>query len=252
MLQLVLILLVVFVLMTAVIWGVTRIGQGLLYNDPVDGLVWRAPAAATVLTGFVGLWCLLNYSSLGPNDLTVPLDTVFRFQPTQNKDVDRFWSVRQGKEILFKRYDTGRPGTFEFRDAGNSPWRKADTDYIMEAIVIEEDGRRTRFEPELTKEGLFVSQENFPPYYEVGGRRVMEQPGRLSVLHRGLWLLNVLLNLLHFGLWFACLWLLLRFQWLHALGLAVVLWLIMTLFPLAMVLDRTLEAVRPPVTSQRP
>ena len=29
--------------------------------------------------------------------------------------------------------------------------------------------------------------------------------------------------------WFACLWLLLRFQWPHALGLAVVLWLACTL-----------------------
>jgi hypothetical protein len=244
MLELALTLLVVFLLMTAVVWIVTRIGQALLYNDPVAGLLWRAPAVAAVLTGFVGFWCLLNYRSADSTDSTLPLETVFRFQPTQVTEVDRFWSVRQGKEILFKRYDTGRPGGYEFRDAGNSPWRKADTDYIMDAIVIEEDGRRSRFEPKLNKQGQFVSQENFPPYYEVGGRRVMEQPGRVSVLHRGLWFLNIFLNLLHFGLWFVCFWLLLRFQWLHALSLTVVLWLVMTLVPLAMLFDKTLEAAK--------
>lgn len=248
MLDLVLILFVVFLLMTAVVWIVTRVGQALLYNDPVAGLLWRAPAVAAILTGFVGLWCLLDYRSLEPTDTVLPLDTVFRFQPTQVREVDRFWSVYsvgEGKEILYKKHDTGRPGSYEFRDPGGAPWRKADTDGIMKAIVIEEDGRRSRFEPTLTRDGLFVSQENFPPYYEVGGRRVMEQMGRVSAFHRGLWLLNIFLNLLHFGLWFACLWLLLRFQWLHALGLTVVLWLVMTLVPLAMLLDQTQEAAKP-------
>ena len=40
---------------------------------------------------------------------------------------------------------------------------------------------------------------------------------------------GVLLNVLHLGVWFVCLWLLLRFQWSHALGLAAAVWLVLTL-----------------------
>jgi hypothetical protein len=35
---------------------------------------------------------------------------------------------------------------------------------------------------------------------------------------------------LHLIVWFLCLWLLLRFQWGHALGLACVAWLVLTFF----------------------
>jgi hypothetical protein len=54
----------------------------------------------------------------------------------------------------------------------------------------------------------------------------------------GRWLLNLLLNFTHLALWFVCLWLLLRFQWSHALGLAFVLWLTLTLTVLPMLLSR--------------
>jgi hypothetical protein len=55
---------------------------------------------------------------------------------------------------------------------------------------------------------------------------------------------NLLLNFLHLGVWFACLWLLLRFQWGHALGFAVVLWLALTLTILPMLFTKT-EAASP-------
>jgi hypothetical protein len=54
---------------------------------------------------------------------------------------------------------------------------------------------------------------------------------------------SVLLNFGFLAVWFVCLWLLMRFQWSHALGLAVVFWLVMLLFIMPMVL-RKAEEVR--------
>ena len=83
------------------------------------------------------------------------------------------------------------------------------------------------------------SRKNRPlRYYEEGNpSRYMEEtyPGQVTTYHSG-WLVVELL--LHLGLlivWFLCMWLLLRFQWSHAVGLAVVAWLI-SIFVLPMIL----------------
>ena len=55
-------------------------------------------------------------------------------------------------------------------------------------------------------------------------------PGWLSVPRTGVVAANLFLNLVHGIVWFLCLWLLLRFQWGHALGLAFVGWLVLTFF----------------------
>jgi len=66
--------------------------------------------------------------------------------------------------------------------------------------------------------------------------------GEVSQFRWDLLLLNLLFNGLHVALWFAGLWLVLRFQWSHALGFAVCLWLVMTLLPVPMVLDYAQQA----------
>jgi hypothetical protein len=65
----------------------------------------------------------------------------------------------------------------------------------------------------------------------VGGRgRIMSEDsiGYLPRPRRGLRFFNLFLNGLHLAVWFLCLWLVLRFQWAHALGLAFVSWLALT------------------------
>ena len=75
-------------------------------------------------------------------------------------------------------------------------------------------------------------------YYDPGGRFIDEgNLGQVQQLHWDWLLWNIVFNVLHLGLWFAGLWLVLRFQWSHALGFAVCLWLTMTLLPLPMMLD---------------
>jgi hypothetical protein len=230
----------------------------LIYNEPAEQLYWRAPAAGLVLTGFVAMWCNLSGSMYAanlkelPDQMQLPLDTIFRFQPRQVRPVDRFWSVTrdaEGKEIetLFIRREVGATGAVEYRDTRNNQWRRSGAEGIVAAILVPEDPKgekKARFQPRLGRDGTFTSGADFPGYYEVGGRRSMEQLGQVSMFLWGRWFLNILFNLVHFALWFACLWLLLRFQWPHALGLAVILWAAMTLLTLPMLLDRVRERAR--------
>jgi hypothetical protein len=68
--------------------------------------------------------------------------------------------------------------------------------------------------------------------------------GTLPVSHWGASLAKLLLTLIHLGLWFACLWLLLHFQWGHALGLAVVLWLTLSLTVLPIIFTKAEETAK--------
>jgi hypothetical protein len=265
-LDLVLILIGVLFFLSVLLWVGTLFFQGLIYNEPAPDLYWRGPASGAALTALAALWCLLAYRGFDPHtDTQLPLDTIFRFQPKQTVYVDKLWSVKKNAEnpILFTKRVTssqptigqpsGRPSTekqigmpapSEFRDADNVPWTRADTTGITEAILIEEAGQKVRFEPKLTSDGNFTKADAFPGYYEANGRRVMDQLGQVTIFLYGRWLLNIFFNVLLFGLWFVCLWLILRFQWPHAFGLAVAFWVAMTLFLLPMLLDRTRDVAK--------
>jgi hypothetical protein len=62
--------------------------------------------------------------------------------------------------------------------------------------------------------------------------------GTISIFHFGWMLMNLILNFGLLVVWFVSLWLLLRFQWAHALGLAFVFWLVMVLFVMQPVLTK--------------
>ena len=65
---------------------------------------------------------------------------------------------------------------------------------------------------------------------------------KYQTFRTGLAIFNVFLNFFHLGVWFACLWLLMRFTWTQALGLAVALWIGVTLFAVPALLAKS-EAV---------
>jgi hypothetical protein len=242
--------LVVFFSVGIVLWAGTLGLQGYIYSEPATELYWRAPAAGAVLAIFLGLWCLLDYRSIDPVENDVPYDTIFRFSPIETRDLDQFISVKAGKEIVYKR----KGDVFV---NNNLPWQRGDTEGIVEEIVVEDKGEKLHFKPKNLREVPNPSDpdgpklkdfpkgsEPFPGYYQVGGRWKMLYPGRMSRFRWGLFTVNVLLNVVHFGLWFVCLWLLLRFQWTHAFGLAVVFWLLATLVVVPGLLTRTRTLAR--------
>src|SRR5262249_24908508 len=74
-------------------------------------------------------------------------------------------------------------------------------------------------------------------YVDEKGRVMYEgELGRMDTFSAGLFVTNVLINVVFVATCFVSFWLLARFQWLHALGHAVVLALSMMLFVLPPVL----------------
>ena len=242
MVGLILILAVMWFVLGALFWAGSVWFQGYIYNEPSSGLEWRSPAAATALAVFAGFWCWLNlrgYDPRTPDEL--PYGNIFEFSTTQQQEVGQLTSVKKrrgqakSEEAAYKARKMGGR-KIEFVNAHNQVWKRSDADGYVEAIIVELDGQPVRLDAELTKEG------NFPPnqparFAEAGGQgryMIEDQLGRVFGFRWGLLLGNLSLNLGYLLVWFLCLWLLLRFQWSHALGLAVVFWMVMTLLILPM------------------
>jgi hypothetical protein len=255
--------LIVGVALLAVLWGGTAFLQGYFYTEASTAIFWQAPAAAVVLTLFYGLWCLLDYGAPETRASYLPYDTILSFsaeqtKPTKdNKPFERMWAVlkdaNKEKKIPYKRwgiYERGRGTSYAYfrEEAGGGKGERWPVDKAV-AIEVPEDGDVVRYE--LAKTGSaeyrsFVSPEGWTiKEYNTG------PTGLPEAFRSGLLLVNLLLNFGHFALWFLCLWLLLRFQWGHALGLGFVMWLVMTLFAVPWMLAEAGKAAEESRGSQR-
>lgn len=221
MLGLLVVFLVIFLGSAVVLWGGTYILQAYIYSNPTPDLFWRAPLAAAIVTFFLAFWVVLDYRRPGS------FNTLFEFTAVEDQAYDKFLSVKNKKEIPFAAHKVG-PARIEYRDKQGKAWARSDTEGAVEAIVVEEpDGRKTRFEAEMTKDGKFTAKQGEPVRYrEQGGKRVMTDGfiGRVTITRWGLVFGNLALNFGMFVAWWVVLWLLLRFQWPHAFGLALALW----------------------------
>jgi len=222
------------------LWAGTLFMQGYFYTDATAQIYWQAPASAAVLTLFLFLWCFLNASSADARPEALPYNTIFALnveEPMTPKPVEKLWAVtKSGKVIPYKRVTTlstygGKSTDSYFVDREGSVQRYQGSGVV--ALEIEENKERIRFNLVPTETGAnrrFVDSRGWVMIeYD-------EPTGQPTKFHWGLLIVNLFLNFLHLGLWFVCLWLLLRFQWTHALGIGFVLWLIMTLAVLPMVL----------------
>jgi hypothetical protein len=246
MFMLLLTLIAVTVGLIALLWTGTLLAQGYFYDSPTDGLAWRAPAGAGVLALFLLVWCLIEYAS--PNS-TGP---IHEFSNQRMTDVHKFWSIRRAangeeKEIPFERRTVG-PNQTQFVDESGGVWARSKSGMMVAIIVEEKKGdevTRTRFNAEM-KDGTFAAKktrdvEQPLRYIEENGSRYMVegQIGRIMSYGKGNLIANIFINLVHFGLWFAVLWPLMRFQWGHALCFGFVCWLVFTLAIVPFLLDRS-------------
>jgi hypothetical protein len=230
----------VWLSLTILFAGVLSLGtlwlQGYVYTEATTGLLWRGPAAGAALGLFVALWCLLNY--LAPGEY----DTLWTFSSRQKTEFEQLQVVK-GKETKTYHKRKDPQGHVAYVDSlGQPPPENA------EEIIVSEDGKEVHFKPERWTKGpdkdkLRRDQGQSLKYVDERGR-VMSQDalGRIDVFRWGRWMLNLWLNFFHLLLWFVCLWLLLRFQWAHALGLAVILWLVMTIPVLPILLSKAADA----------
>lgn len=228
-LSLFLMMLVVFVVLSLLLAAWTMFFQGYIYNEPAEAIYWRAPAAAAALTLFLSLWIVLDYRSVER------LNDEGRYRPlheASTSETETYENItiinRDGKEEHYVLQ-----GDRKYRNkSGKEPPQRP-----RKVIVSHKNGEKHVFTP-VEKDGKFRYTEEGKP------SRIMEENyiGQIGIFHFG-WLAVTLL--LNFGLlivWFLTLWLLLHFQWSHALGLAFGFWLV-NLFVLPMMLTQA-EKVR--------
>jgi hypothetical protein len=244
-LNLVLLLFLLFFSLIVLLWVGTFFFQGYIYTQPSQHLYWQAPAAAAVLTFGFAVWCFSIAFSSRASPQDIPIDTIFRFSVREDMfdlPAKKLWAYKvdrrkggDNKEEVIE-YDRVRDNqrTFHYVDTTSihRPWRRQD----IVAIEIETpDGNKLRFEPAEVGTGeypRFVSKDGWSmPEFETGPNGL---PQRFQFWRL---LLNLFFNGAHLFVWFVVLWVLLRFQWPHALGLAAVLWVVATLILMPMMLS---------------
>jgi hypothetical protein len=245
--SLIVIVLVVWVALSLLLAAWTLFFQGYIYSEPVSAIYWRAPAAGTALTVFVVLWMILDYRSVQERGDEGRYQPLHNFSYRDTETYEHLWIIRDGKK---EQYDW-RGNQYVNKSGRTLPERPTKVIASHKA-----DGDEHVFEPKRDEKGNFKIEKDQPlRYYEKDNpSRYMEEGylGRISITHFSWLVMNLLLNFGFLAVWFVSLWLLLRFQWSHALGLAVVFWLVMLLFIMPMILKKA-EDVRkerlPPKTT---
>ena len=215
--------------------------QGMLYTEPTPGLNWQAPVAGVVMAAFFTGWCFLITRS-DATEGGIPYDAIHRFVAKvemikdPNLTAEKIWAIRSdGKSTFYtvRINDNLKP---EYIDAQKKPWRPGG----VVAIELEHNGQKVRFDVGPANDG------GYRPFTSSTGWTMNEYDngpdGRPTQFQWGRFLANLSLNLIHGVLWFVCLWLILRYQWDHSLGFALILWLVMTVGMLPMLLDESAKA----------
>jgi hypothetical protein len=232
---------VLAVLVTA--WSVWF--QGYLYTEAAAGIMWRGPAAGSAVLLVLLVWVLLDYRNPGN----------FRplFEGSSTETSKPFAELRVPKtpgpgEDVYKLMR----GTHEYRLNGQPSGKPLPS--RPSRIIVVEGGEKFTFEPERDSKGNFKtrqrasswfgSSQSDPLRYIDGTGRVMEETtlGQIVTFRSGRFFVNVVLNIVFFAVWFVALWVVVRFQWSHALLQAAVFWIVMMLFVLPPLLTRV-EAV---------
>jgi hypothetical protein len=233
-------ILIVLLLLLGVILAVVLIAwsawfQAYIYTEPGTGFVWRGPAAAAANLAVIAIWVALDYQSGGKYR---PI-----WETSSTEETKRFTELRvpgpANREDVYRL----RPGTRDDYRLNGLPSGQRMPSTPEKIIAVDGDQRYT-FEPERDDKGNFKRGKNKASaeplrYRDEKGRVMLETTlGTLETFRGGLFFANLLVNLLLLGAAFLALWLILRFQWLHALGQAVVLCLVLMLFVLPPLLSR--------------
>jgi hypothetical protein len=228
----VVLLIVVLVLVGVVLFGLLAAWsvwfQSYIYSEPAQDLfTWRAPVAGGVLMLFYALWAFLDYSG-GDYTRTGRYRSLFEFSASQTlepfKEVRLFSITDPTKsEVYVLTHDDRGRIVYRLKDGAGTPPSRASK------VSVQENGQEVVFEPERDEKGQFKGSP--VRFLDKQGRVMVEgQWGQVSIFRTPWLMANLLINGLHLVVWFVCLWLLLRFQWSHALVQAGVAWAVMTLF----------------------
>jgi hypothetical protein len=255
--MLLLILFLSLIVLIVVLWGGTYFFQGYIYTEPSSGIFWQAPLAAGFLMFGYLIWVMTialsspaNPSSLSTNPILFspnvdmlkrPAKRITAIKLNHKKSVEG----KDGEKVVYVIKTGARTSQYMTTVGIPHPWHSND----VIAIEFEtDDGTTMRFDLQEIKTGgyrEFASADGWVMReYESGptGLPIKFSFWRLIV--------NVFFNVGHFIGWFLAFWVILRFQWSHSLGFAVVMWLVISLTFLPMILGYAAEvAARPTVAA---
>jgi hypothetical protein len=213
--------------------------SGYLYETPTRQMEWRGPAAGGIVFAVLLLWLVMAYRAPGDyralwafssRDVSAPFPDVW--VPTDKGETERFRYIK---------------GLKQYHQNGNERLKQMPS--RPASITVKEGDKTSVFKPERDEKGnllirknktMFASQDEPLRYVDEGGRVMLEDSlGQVTTFKTGNFFLNVFLNLLMLVAWFVALWPVMRFQWAHALGQAVVFWVVMMLFVMPPVLELT-------------
>jgi hypothetical protein len=246
------------------LYALSVVLQSYLYEQAASRMTLRAIASGLIAAGFLTFWVNVNCKA----DVKDKYGTLFEFNTTATKNFDEFTAVRRHvhKGPDGKVLESRRPfvklgsGYFENKDP-TKPLKLTTADYTVVAIEIPDGEAKARFEAELfvadeTKPGEVkpVAVADAPPdakfsretvryFREANGRRYIEfsqlgTPGSIQSPSRAAFFGALALNLLHFVVWLAIFWLVLRFAFGSALGLAAGFGLTIMLFVMPILFER--------------
>ncbi|HJZ55277.1 MAG TPA: hypothetical protein VKE74_09980 [Gemmataceae bacterium] len=247
--MLMLTLLLVTVALFALFWWGSLLAQGYMYNQPADQLPLRAAAAALLVGLFLILWVWIDKRKPGKYETFFNVEGEESTQFTEFEAV-RWQAVREENKISYRKNAKGETAEVVSRvkkEAGNTKFIDELTGKPFEtsgsmgpdnaelttvAVVVKgEDGNPVRYNAKLDKnertgELTYPRDTDARRFVQEKGDRYIK-PTQLGVIFipRTVFL-ALFINVLHFAVWFVAFWLILRFNWSHALGFTVVFGLI--------------------------
>jgi hypothetical protein len=237
--SLLILLLVLFVVMSLVFWLGSLFAQSYFYTEPVEGLMWRGPAAGAALTAFFLVWSLMNvWGGNAALDKKIPYPWLLSFNNTIDlvpEPVPQIESKTKNSEPTIFNLDKQQKGG-RYKKAGDtSYWSAPGVEYIK----IKHNNEEYTFVPDIVDEGNyrhFVDKEH--------GWVIKEQRmGIPSQTSSGRLFIYFILNVLHLVVWIACFWLILQYAPAHAVVMGGIFWLGFSLIFLAVLFEQAQAAV---------
>jgi hypothetical protein len=205
----------------AFFWATTLFLQASLYHEPAPKLPLRAAVAGMLVAGFLTFWTYANTRTEAKDRY----GTLFEFNPTASQEFKQFTAIRQSaskQESTVAYQRTGR-AYVEVNNPGKS-FVRSTSDHLVTALEIPEGDKKVRYDVQFQQEGLYPKGTCL--LKEAGGNRYLEmsQSSTLSPVYspsRSAFFAALGINLLHFVVWFAALWLVLKFTVGHSIGGAI-------------------------------
>jgi hypothetical protein len=236
-LSLLLILLVLWLVVTVALAAWTLWIQGYLYNEPTGEMYWRAPAAGAGVLVALAIWVWSDYRAPGRYQ-------VFWYGGESSERQAPYPEIRtvnvDGNEEVY-HFSKGARGEGQYRTKGGKPLTARPPQ-----IIVHEGDEKVVYEPDRDANGNFKpSDDGYVYYRDPKDRTLVEGQFYYRSTPRRSWMLvGFVLHALLLIAWFLGLWLLLHFQWAHALGQAAVLWVLMLMFVMPPLLSRAEEVAR--------